>query len=98
VRLDTAEADAIRRAARQAFGATATVRLFGSRADDTRRGGDIDLHVEVDEDVNESVMRARFENALFAQIEEQRVDVVLRRRGRPLAAIDLVALRDGIIL
>lgn len=98
MRLDTAEVDAIRRAARQAFGTNATVRLFGSRADDTRRGGDIDLHVEVDEVGNESAMRAQFENALFAQIEEQRVDVVLQRRGRPPAAIDLVAVRDGIIL
>ena len=32
-------------AAAAAFGAACPARLFGSRAADTRRGGDIDLHV-----------------------------------------------------
>jgi predicted nucleotidyltransferase len=98
VRLDANEVEAIRRAAQRAFGRGAVVRLFGSRVDDTRRGGDIDLHVEVDDDVDEGTARARFEDALFAQIEEQRVDVVLRHRGTSPAAIDLVAWRDGIVL
>ena len=47
MRLTPDEAAAIGRAAREAFGPDAIVRLFGSRLDDARRGGDIDLHVQV---------------------------------------------------
>jgi hypothetical protein len=40
----------IKRCAQRHFGPNCAVRLFGSRADDARCGGDIDLHVQVDDD------------------------------------------------
>ena len=46
VRLTADEVQAIKAAAAEAFGASAVVRLFGSRVDDTKRGGDIDLLIE----------------------------------------------------
>ncbi len=46
MRLTIAQIDIIREAARQNFGADALVWLFGSRVDDTKRGGDVDLYVE----------------------------------------------------
>jgi predicted nucleotidyltransferase len=46
MRLTTAQIDTIRRTAHQNFGADALIWLFGSRADDTKRGGDVDLYVE----------------------------------------------------
>src|SRR5512144_3002065 len=48
MRLDPSEITAITATAAQVFGPSATVRLFGSRVDDRRRGGDIDLYIEVD--------------------------------------------------
>jgi predicted nucleotidyltransferase len=98
VRLAPEEIRAIKAAAVHAFGADAVVRLFGSRADDLRKGGDIDLHVEVDTVADEPLARARFEGNLFARIEEQRVDVIVRQRSRPLSGIDLIAHRDGVAL
>ena len=44
MRLDKKTRDAIREAAQRYFGAD--VYLFGSRTDDSRRGGDIDLYIE----------------------------------------------------
>ena len=85
-------------AAVAAFGADATVRLFGSRVDDRRKGGDIDLHVEVAPDIDEFQARACFESKLFARIEEQRVDVIVRKRDRPMHGIDMIAHRDGVPL
>lgn len=98
MRLTDEEVDAIRKAAVAAFGADAVVRLFGSRTDDDRRGGDIDLHVEVASTVDEWTARSRFEECLFARIDEQKVDVVLKRRGDPPRGIDLIAQRDGILI
>lgn len=46
MRLTGEEVAAIKASAREAFGASAVVRLFGSRIHDHLRGGDIDLHIE----------------------------------------------------
>ncbi|WP_375402265.1 hypothetical protein [uncultured Sphingomonas sp.] len=98
MRLEVSEVRAIKAAALYAFGPDAIVRLFGSRVDDDRRGGDIDLHVEVPPEVDAWDARSRFEANLFARIEEQRVDVIIRKRDEPERGIDLIAYRDGILL
>lgn len=98
MRLTEQEVRAIKAAAMFAFGTDATVRLFGSRADDLRRGGDIDLHIEVDRSVDAWKAQSRFEDNLFARIEPQRVDVIVRRRDQPQRGIDMIARRDGIVL
>jgi predicted nucleotidyltransferase len=46
MRLSKVQIDTIRKVASQNFGADALVWLFGSRVDDSRRGGDVDLYVE----------------------------------------------------
>ena len=48
MRLTDGEREVIAVQARRCFGSGATVTLFGSRVDDTRRGGDIDLLVRTD--------------------------------------------------
>lgn len=98
MRLEPEEIAAIKAAARQAFGVDAVVRLFGSRADDARVGGDIDLHVEIAPDIDAWDAQTVFENSLFARIEQQRVDVIVTKRGEAARGIDLIALRDGILL
>jgi hypothetical protein len=48
MRLTQEQQSAIRTAASEAFGAGATVWLFGSRVDDHKKGGDIDLVIEAE--------------------------------------------------
>ena len=98
VRLEAGEVKAIKAAAAHAFGGDVIVRLFGSRVDDWRRGGDIDLHVEVASDVDEWEARGRFEANLFARIERQRVDLIIRKADAPMRGIDVIAHRDGVPL
>ena len=98
MRLERQEIETIRAAVREVFGDRATVRLFGSRARDTQRGGDIDLFVEVDPGdasiANEQQLRDRIAPA----VDDLRVDIVLHERGAPLTPIERIALRDGVLL
>ena len=98
VRLEPEEVRAIKAAARLTFGDAAVVRLFGSRVDDSRRGGDIDLHVETPEPVDIWRVKDDFLERLFARIDEQRVDVIATARGTEPTPIERIAYRDGIVL
>ncbi|MEG8039755.1 hypothetical protein QP166_10540 [Sphingomonas sp. LR60] len=89
---------AIKEAAREAFGASAVVRLFGSRVHDDLRGGDIDLHVEADPLDDEWRARGVFEDLLFRQIPPQKVDVIVTQRGKAPRGFERIAYRDGLAL
>lgn len=98
MRLQPYEVTAIKGATSAVFGASAVVRLFGSRVDDALRGGDIDLHIEVDALTDEMHARSLFEKKLFEHIDPQKVDVVLTVRGGTPRGFERIAYRDGIIL
>ena len=98
MRLTRQEVSAIKAAAADTFGATAIVRLFGSRVDDSLRGGDTDLHIEVDQIDDEWAKRADFETALFRRIDPRKVDLILSERGKTPRGFERIAYRDGVIL
>lgn len=98
MRLSPEDIAAIRQSAHAAFGASATIRLFGSRVHDHLRGGDIDLHVEVDPGHGTDAELDRFEDLLFRELEPQRVDTVFTVRGDPIGPFEQIAYRDGIVL
>ena len=92
-------ADAVKQAAAEVFGADAIVRLFGSRADNARRGGDIDLHVEVSQPPRDWRTKYSFLTRIEDRTgDERKIDLVLYQTGAPLRPIDRIALREGVIL
>lgn len=99
MRLKQRDIDAIKIAAREVFGDTVTVRLFGSRVDDDLRGGDIDLLIEADASDRAEWQRVgAFRDVLFRHIDEQKVDVVLVERGKPMPVFaQFVAPRSVVI-
>lgn len=98
MRLTEHEVAAIKRAATAAFGASVIVRLFGSRVDDRKRGGDIDLHFEVDDGCDSDAAIDRFEDILFREIDEQRIDKIFSVRGTVRRPFEQIGYRDGIVL
>ncbi|MEI8295613.1 MAG: nucleotidyltransferase domain-containing protein [Alphaproteobacteria bacterium] len=79
MRLTLEEQEIICRAFRDIYGEQAHLWLFGSRVDDTRRGGDIDLYIETPEaDVSTVVrLKSKFLDALEDELGERRIDVVV---------------------
>lgn len=96
MRLTESEKREIHAAASKYFGGD--VYLFGSRVDDTRRGGDIDLYIETTLD-DEAAMRAKFAmlGRLYYRIGERKIDVVVNN-GRADLPIFRVAREHGVRL
>lgn len=98
IRLSQPERDGIRAAVAEVFGAEAVVRLFGSRTDPARRGGDIDLLVETAPGGDSLKAELKLAAALEARLGERKIDIVLYAAGAPTSPIVDIALRDGVIL
>jgi predicted nucleotidyltransferase len=99
MRLKEHEIASIKLCAERHFGSNCAVRLFGSRADDTRSGGDIDLHVQVDDDaVATMACRIRYLSDLEAALGERKVDLVVEGPARKNGYIDRVARESGVLL
>ncbi len=89
----------IREVVRQEAGPAARVRLFGSRLDDTRRGGDVDLLVELDSPVGDpALLAARISARLTRALQGREVDVALSAPNLARGALHVVAEREGQLL
>lgn len=74
-----------------------SVRLFGSRLDDSIRGGDVDLMVEFQEPVEHpALLAARIAVSASRAIEGRQVDVVLKAPNLLESSIHRVAAQRGI--
>ena len=102
MRLSPEEVAAIKRLVADAYGPEAVVRLFGSRVDDRRRGGDVDLHVEVNVPGPYTTDRLHTEFKLLDRLEvalgERKVDLVVRYAHEPERPIDRIAVKTGVVL
>ncbi|OGT13607.1 MAG: DNA polymerase III subunit beta [Gallionellales bacterium RIFOXYB12_FULL_54_9] len=101
MRLSEQQCSIIRTAVADNFGTEANVWLFGSRLDDAARGGDIDLYIEPATDDADAIVEAKlnFLVALYKQLGEQKIDVVIRRPGfKQNLSIYQVAKQTGVKL
>lgn len=95
MRLTEFEINAIKQSALEVFGSKVQVFLFGSRVDDTKRGGDIDLYIKA-EAGNDFTHKIKFLVLLEQKIGEQKIDVVFALdKNRP---IERQAISTGVLL
>lgn len=101
MRLTPIQVDRIKQVAAEVLGDDVRVMLFGSRVDDARRGGDIDLYVA--EPVlpmqAQQETKLKFLIKLKQQLGEQRIDLVFAPApGQPAWPIHQIAQQTGIPL
>lgn len=99
MRLTDYQIDAIRHLARQVAGDKTRVRVFGSRLDDTARGGDLDLMLELSEPVdNPALLAARVAAQVSRAMSGRRVDVLLSAPNLMRLPIHDIAFKEGQLL
>lgn len=99
MRLTPQEIAAIHEAVATNFGPGASVWLFGSRADDAQRGGDIDLYIEPDRPVSDRVLKICGTTATIQQkIGLRKIDIVVSDPSQDKLPIYEVAKARGVRL
>ncbi|MHB0990615.1 MAG: nucleotidyltransferase domain-containing protein [Burkholderiales bacterium] len=100
MRLTSVQQAVIRAASAQSFGEKAAVWLFGSRLDDSKQGGDIDLYIEPEIQQADELVAAKlhFLLELHKQLGEQKIDVVIRRATSDELPIYRIAKATGVRL
>ena len=101
MRLTNQQLSIIKTTATQLFGVSTGVWLFGSRVDDTARGGDIDLYIELIISNVDAIVDAklRFMMEMHKKLGERKIDVVIcRPESNNDLAIYRVAKETGIKL
>ena len=82
MRLNEKQVQAIKTALTVSYGSDAEVWLFGSRTDDTLRGGDIDLLVRNAPEGEDGFKRKiKFQVEMEKRLGERRIDVVVEKSG-----------------
>lgn len=100
MRLSPEQVDAIKRSTAEVHGPAACVWPFGARVDDSKRGGDIDLYLELpplsaaQQVAGETQLRV----TLQRRLGERKIDIVSRRPDSPARSIEEQARGTGILL
>ncbi|MBM2837828.1 MAG: polymerase subunit beta [Deltaproteobacteria bacterium] len=98
MRITSLEKIIIKSSVKKHFGGTADVYLFGSRVDDERKGGDIDLYITTDMPTS-AIIREKI--GLLVDMEkglgEQKIDVIINNHTKQKPIYE-IAEKEGVRL
>jgi predicted nucleotidyltransferase len=99
MRLTNDQVQIILQLAHQIAGSKVLVRLFGSRLDDTARGGDLDIMLELTEPVdNPALMAAQMSAKVSRAMYGRKVDILLSAPNLMRLPIHDIAYKEGQLL
>lgn len=99
MRLSSQTQTIIRDTAREVFGPQAMTMVFGSRVDDTARGGDIDLIVQLEQPVQQRERKAlQLVARLQMRLGMQPIDVLVVDPQTEMLPVHEEAIRTGVRL
>ncbi len=97
MRLDSEIKNKIIKYANQYFGADIKLYLFGSRVDDNKKGGDIDLYLESPKEININ-QQVKFLNDMYKNVTERKIDLIIKTPSKKDKPIFHTAKQEGILL
>lgn len=99
MRLTPSVITTIRQTVDDLAGKSCSVRLFGSRLDDTAKGGDVDLLLELPQTPsNPALLAAQVAGRISRAMHGRKVDVLIAAPGLKSLPIHAVAQREGVLL
>jgi len=101
MRLSKSEISIIKLVACEVWGAKTMIYLFGSRTDDSKKGGDIDLFVDLEEEWEPKrimLQKAEFLGKLDFLLGEQKIDLLVRTHYNNHLPIIKTAQKMGVAL
>ncbi len=96
MRLTKSEIQSIKDNVNLIFGEESKVYLFGSRIDDSKHGGDIDLFIEANNLTNKFMQKIELETKLQLALGLQKIDIIIAVDSTRL--IEKEARSTGILL
>lgn len=96
MRLTTEEREQIKQQVNLVFGEGSRILLFGSRVDDKKKGGDIDLFIEPQRLCNEFEQKIDLLTKLQLVLGDQKIDIILAKDADRL--VEQEARKNGVPL
>jgi predicted nucleotidyltransferase len=96
IRLEKKQQHTIKRLSKEFFNSS-KVMIFGSRADETQRGGDIDIYIQTDKKEDILKLKIAFLREFEKLFGEQKVDLLVDN-GTKSKEIFEIAKKEGIVL
>ena len=97
MRLSSFEIESIKECIKRYFGKDCTIYLFGSRVDDTKKGGDIDIYViPKKKEMNNIILKIKAKRCIKNRLGEQKIDIVIVKDSN--SPIEKIALANGVQL
>ncbi len=100
MRLTEQQINIIKEVASDNYGQNSKVWLFGSRVDDKKRGGDIDLYIEAILPNKQEALDTKINTLiqLKKRLGDQKIDLVVHIEGEEYQPFELLAKETGVIL
>ena len=101
MRLSKSEIEIIKSVSAEVWGINTTIYLFGSRVDDSKKGGDIDLYINLDEEPEPQkimLQKAEFLAKLDLLLGEQKIDLLVSPNHNKQLPIIKTARKTGVEL
>ena len=97
MRLSKTTKNKIVQLAQQHFGKNIQLYLFGSRVYDDKKGGDIDLFLEIDNPINMQV-QINFLREIYKKVTERKIDLLIKTPDSKDKPTFHSAKKEGILL